>query len=128
MPFTVGTPVNVFSPEVAMVRLLNIVAGVMVCAAPPKITVLLLAIKLVPVPAHTVPVKFAFIVLEPPSSVPLVRVMAPVNVCVSALPIFNVTPSPFMVSAAALKLLCTVAVPPVLVTLILPVVVNPAIL
>lgn len=128
IPFTVGIPVNVFAAEPDSVKLLNVVAVFKVWAAPPKFTVLVPAVKLVPVPVQAVPVRLALMVLEPPFNVPAVSVIAPVKVCVKPVPKFSVPPVPLIVSAAALKLFCNVAVPAVLVMVILPVVVKPAML
>lgn len=64
---------------------------------------------------------------DPPTNVPAVTVILPVNVCVNVVPKLTVPPVPFIVKSFTLKLLKNLAVPPVLVTLILPVVVNPAI-
>lgn len=100
----------------------------MVWAAPPKTTVLVPAVKFAPVPPQAVVlVAFSLIMLEPPLSVPAVRVTTPVNVCVKPAPRLSVPPAPLMVSAAPFTLPVNVAVPAVLVKVVVPVVVKPPI-
>lgn len=95
IPLTVQLAVvNVFVPEFENVRLLNVVAeAVSVCATPPKLTVPVPALKTVPVPFQAVAlVAFSLRMLDPPFSVPAVRVITPVKVWVNPVPRFNVPP------------------------------------
>lgn len=81
-PLTTVAELKVFVPELENVRLLNVVVDAeRVWAAPPKFTVPVPALKLVPVPPQAVAlVEFSLSVLEPPFKVPAVRVTSPVKV------------------------------------------------
>ncbi|MFN0279013.1 MAG: hypothetical protein ACKVRN_10470, partial [Pyrinomonadaceae bacterium] len=52
VPETVTFELKVFVPVPLVVRLLNVVTVLSVCAAPPKFTVPVPGVKFVPVPAH----------------------------------------------------------------------------
>ncbi|MFN0279327.1 MAG: hypothetical protein ACKVRN_12090, partial [Pyrinomonadaceae bacterium] len=52
VPDTVIFELKVFVPVPLVVRLLNVVTVLSVCAAPPKFTVPVPGVKFVPVPAH----------------------------------------------------------------------------
>jgi len=126
-PDTVTFELKVLVPLPLVVRLLKVVMAAMVWAAPPKFTVPVPAVKTEPVPFHAVAlVLFSLSVLEPPFKDPAVRVTLPVKVCVNELPRLSVPPEPLIVKPAPLTAPCSVAVPPVLVIVVRPVVVYPA--
>ena len=129
-PLATVAELKVFVPDPAKVRMLNVVADAeRVWAAPPKLTVPVPALKLLPVPPHAVAlVLFSLSVLVSPFKVPAVRVTSPVNVCVKPVPKSSVPPVPLIVSPAPPTLPVNVAVPPVFVIETNPVVVKPAIL
>ena len=88
-----------------------------------------MAVNTLPVPFQAVAVdEFAFNVLLPPLSVPVVSVTSPVNVCVKPTPKFKVPPAPLIVNGPPLTFPVKVATPPVLVIKTVPVVVNAPIL
>ena len=91
--------------EPAKVRMLNVVADALrVWAAPPKLTVELLAVNNDPVPPHAVAlVLFSLSVLVSPFKVPAVRVTSPVKVCVKLVPKSSVPPEPLMVKDFGVK-------------------------
>ena len=125
---TVIAALSVFTPLPEKVRLLNVVAVAMVWLTPPKFTVLVPAVKFVPVPFQAVAVvALAFNVLEPPFKVPAVRAISPVNVWVKAVPKLSVPPAPFIVNAPPLTAPVNVAVPAVFNIETFPEVVKPPI-
>ena len=84
------------------------------------------AVKVPPVPDKGVRLD-KDILLEPPFNVPAVLVHTPEKVCVNPEPKFKVPPVPFMVKPAPFIFPVKVAVPPVFVMEIKPVVVKPPI-
>jgi hypothetical protein len=126
IPLTVGVVANVLTPEPDKVRLLKVNTG-QVCAVPEKLTVPVFGVNVPPEPESTEALE-KLMVLEPPSSVPLLLVHVPVKTCESPVPRFNVPPTPSMVKFAPFTLPVNVATPPVLFITKFPVVVNPAML
>ena len=125
IPFTVGTPVSVFNPVPAKVRLLKVVAAVMVCVLPPKITNPVPASKFEPVPVHAVVLDpTIFNVLDPASNVPAVRVILPVIVCVRSVPRSIVPPVPLTVNPPQVTPCTKVMVPEGFIIEMVPVVEN----
>ena len=118
-PFTV-TPEMVLSPLPDKVRLLYVSPATVCAPFALYSTVPVLDVKVPPVPL-TVPLIFK--VLEPPFKVPLVRVQL-VKVCVNPVPRLSVPPAPLIVRPLPPTLPVNVAVPPVLVIVTVPVVVN----
>ena len=118
-----GIPLRVFIPEFENIRLLNIDAVANVCAAPPKFTVPVPAIKFVPVPFQAVAlVAFTLSLLEPPFNIPFDKVTIPDKVCTNPEPRFKVPPVPLIVNALPLTGPVKVAVPAVFTIDIIPVV------